>query len=78
MKYLTRAEVADLLRVSERTITEYRTKGLLPMPTRLGRRLLWNEDELLQALSPSGVQLQVRAMAVTPRATRGRPRKVTF
>ena len=74
MKFLTKKEVAEVLRVSVRTITEYNAKGLLPQPKRLGRILLWDEDEVIQKVSLAGVDR--KATDTTVRAPRGRPRKM--
>jgi predicted DNA-binding transcriptional regulator AlpA len=75
MKYLTKAEVAVLLRVSVRTVSEYRNRGLLPVPSRLGRKLLWDEAELIHAVSLACTE---RLGTARRFAARGRPRKVTF
>ena len=52
MRYITKEQVAELLRVSVRTITSYMNQGLLPTPVRLGRKLLWDEDKLVAFLQP--------------------------
>lgn len=78
MKYLTKREVADLLRVSIRTISEYRSRGLLPAPKRLGRRLLWDENELIGAVSLFTSEVQLKVASVPKHVARGRPRKVAF
>jgi len=75
MTYLTKAEVADLLRVSVRTVTSYMSKDLLPVPSCFGRKLLWKEEEVLQALAKSNKIAQAACLS-TPRVSRGRPRKV--
>lgn len=74
MKFLTKKEVADVLRVSVRTITDYNSRGLLPKPKRLGRILLWDEDEVLQTVSFAGADRKTTDTTVT--AKQGRPRKV--
>ena len=74
MKYLTKQEVADVLRVSVRTITDYMAKGLLPAHKRLGRRLLWIETEIFQCVQLSSNH-SVRTMENEP-VKRGRPRKL--
>jgi predicted DNA-binding transcriptional regulator AlpA len=83
MQYLTKNQIAKLLHVSVRTITSYMTKGLLPEPRRLGRRLLWDEDELqiLMAGSPKPAEsLQAPFQPSDPQPAmspkKGRPRKV--
>lgn len=74
MKYLTKDEVAETLRVSVRTITDYIGKGLLPSPRKLGRRLLWSDAELFVWIDAMRkAEISTRA-SVTPK--RGRPRKV--
>ena len=45
--YLTRAELAVLLRVTPRTVLTYQKKGLVPPPKRWGRKSLWSRQELL-------------------------------
>ena len=83
MQYLTKNQIAKLLHVSVRTITSYMTKGLLPEPRRLGRRLLWDEVELqlLMAGSPKPAESRQAPFqpsdpqpAMSPK--KGRPRKV--
>lgn len=69
MKYLTKNEVADVLRVTVRTVTTYMSQGLLPQPLQLGRKLLWDEAVLGQFLQPKPVPA-----AAKPRKA-GRPRK---
>lgn len=48
-KYLTRLEVCDLYRISLPTVHEYIKKGYLKAH-RMGRRVLFSEAELQQAL----------------------------
>ncbi|MGJ7915187.1 helix-turn-helix transcriptional regulator [Massilia sp. LXY-6] len=72
MKYLTKDEVASLLRVSVRTVTTYMGQGLLPQPFQLGRKLLWDEGALIQFIQPK----PVLANHTSEPAKRGRPRKV--
>lgn len=70
MKYVTKEEVAALLRVSVRTITSYMSQGLLPRPLQLGRKLLWDESALTQF-----IQQPVVKLPETPvKRRRGRPR----
>jgi predicted DNA-binding transcriptional regulator AlpA len=73
MRYLTKDEVAGLLRVSVRTITTYMSQGLLPQPLQLGRKLLWDETAVIQHLQPKPQPI-VANKPVGP-ARRGRPRK---
>lgn len=74
MKYLTKQEVADVLRVSVRTITDYMAKGLLPAHKKLGRRLLWVELEIFQCVQSTS-NITVRPLENKP-VKRGRPRKL--
>jgi len=73
MKYMTKQEVAEKLRVTVRTITSYTKNGLLPPPRQLGRRLLWLETELdVRILAKTSVL----SIASGPAKRPGRPRKV--
>jgi len=49
-EYLTKEELATLLRVSKRTINNYIFEKRLPSPMHIGRRALWNKTELAQFL----------------------------
>lgn len=74
MKYLTKNEVAALLRVSVRTVTTYMSHNLLPPPLKLGRKLLWDESALISFLDmPSRLLLTTHPKA---NVRRGRPRKL--
>lgn len=73
MKYLTKNDVAVLLRVSVRTVTTYMAQGLLPQPRQLGRKLLWDESALVQVIERSAPT--VNRPANSGPAKRGRPRK---
>lgn len=44
--FLTREEVAELLRVRVGTVGTWMRRGQLPRPTRVGRRLLWRAATL--------------------------------
>lgn len=44
--YLTKAELASLLRVSTRTISNYVRTGAIPGPIRFGRKALWSRAVL--------------------------------
>jgi predicted DNA-binding transcriptional regulator AlpA len=72
MKYLTKDEVATMLRVSVRTVTTYMSQGLLPEPLQLGRKLLWDEGAVIQFIQPK----PAFAKPADGPAKRGRPRKV--
>lgn len=75
MRYITKNELADLLRVSVRTITTYMSQGLLPQPTQLGRKLLWSEDVVAQLLQP---RVAPRNTPAAGPVRRGRPRKAAL
>ena len=45
--YLTKSELASMLRVSTRTISNYIRTGALPEPVKIGRRALWSRAALL-------------------------------
>lgn len=69
--YLRKKEVAELLRVSVRTITTYMQQGAIASPRKVGGTLLWDEEELRRSLASSAPP------AATHRpAKRGRPRKI--
>jgi len=48
--YLTKLELASMLRVSTRTISNYIRAGALPEPVKIGRRALWSRASLLAFL----------------------------
>jgi predicted DNA-binding transcriptional regulator AlpA len=74
MKLLTKQEVADVLRVSVRTLSVYMSKGLLPPHRCLGRRLLWLESDILLCVQVS--RDCVRRPLEDNSVKRGRPRKL--
>lgn len=45
--YLTREELARLLRVSIRTVFNYQKTGAVPAPVQVGHRHLWSRAELI-------------------------------
>lgn len=49
-EYLTKEELAMLLRVSKRTINNYISESRLPVPIHVGRRALWHRAELAEFL----------------------------
>lgn len=49
-EYLTKEDLAELLRVSKRTINNYISENRLPVPIHIGRRALWNKAELVAFL----------------------------
>lgn len=55
--YLTKAELASMLRVSTRTISNYVRAGAIPGPVRFGRKALWSRAALMafiRAQQPAG------------------------
>ncbi len=46
-EYLTKAELAKLLRVTTRTITNYQRRADFPSPVRVGKRNLWAREALI-------------------------------
>jgi excisionase family DNA binding protein len=54
--YLTKQELADMLRVTTRTITNYVHGGALPAPTKVGRKALWNRTQLQGFLAQQAAQ----------------------
>jgi predicted DNA-binding transcriptional regulator AlpA len=71
--YLTKQEVATVLRVSVRTITTYMQQGAIPKPKKMGGILLWDEDELHRKIRFSSDWEKTHESV-----KRGRPRKVCF
>jgi DNA-binding transcriptional MerR regulator len=70
--YLKKKEVADLLRVTVRTVTSYMQHGLIPNPRRVGKILLWDQSELQRSLN-----FHDKMKSSAPAAKgRGRPRKI--
>ena len=45
--YMTKAELAAMLRVSTRTVSNYVSTGAIPSPVRFGRRALWSRAALM-------------------------------
>lgn len=70
--YLKKKEVADLLRVTVRTVTSYMQQGLIPNPRRVGKILLWDQVELQRSLY---FHSKSQPSAHVPKG-RGRPRKI--
>jgi excisionase family DNA binding protein len=54
--YLATEQLADKLHVSRLTIQIWVRKRWLPVPVRVGRRLLWVEEEIDQLLERSRVE----------------------
>jgi excisionase family DNA binding protein len=46
--YLTKTELASMLRVSTRTINNYTRTGAIPEPVKIGRKALWSRAALLE------------------------------
>lgn len=46
-EYLTKVELALMLRVSTRTITNYVGSGTIPNPVKFGRKALWSKSVLV-------------------------------
>lgn len=46
--YLTKMELASMLRVSTRTISNYIRAGVIPEPVKIGRKALWSRAVLLE------------------------------
>ena len=46
--YLTRDELAKLLRVTTRTIFNYEESGAVPAPVKVGRKHLWSRSALVE------------------------------
>jgi len=46
-EYLTKVELASMLRVSTRTITNYVGAGAIPKPVKFGRKALWSRSSLV-------------------------------
>ena len=51
-RYLTNKDVSALLRISRRTLQDYRRNGILPF-FRLGGKILYRESDLQKLLSDS-------------------------
>lgn len=60
-EYLTKIELAQLLRVTPRTITNYQRREDFPAPIRLGKRNLWARAALI-----AYVQAQVAGLPASP------------
>ena len=73
--YMTKNEVAAVLRVTPRTVSTYVRIGALPAPMRLGRRPLWAQDDLERAIQASRHPRDVVEPAGPAPRRRGRPRK---
>jgi excisionase family DNA binding protein len=56
--YVTKTELAAMLRVTTRTITNYVSGGALPAPTKVGRKALWHREQLRSFLQQAGAAAQ--------------------
>ena len=54
-KMITREKVAEYLKVSIQTVINYTNKGLL-IAHKIGRRVLYNEDEVIAAIQSCAVK----------------------
>lgn len=57
-EYYTREELAALLHVSLPTIYEYRKKGVIPDPVKVGDRVLFDKAKVHEAISSGRVRLK--------------------
>lgn len=48
-RYITEAELVELLKITRRTLIEHRTNGLFPY-YRLGGRILYKENDIIRLL----------------------------
>lgn len=62
--FLTTAQLADMLQVSERTIIKMREQGTGPAPQRIGRNIRY---------SPASIQRWLDAQHEAPDANKGAP-----
>lgn len=56
--YYTRQELQNLLHVSEPTILKWREKGLLPMPSTIEGRVLYNKAEVHAAIKDHKIKIK--------------------
>lgn len=59
-EFLRREEVANLLKVTKQTIINYTQKGLL-ISYKVGKRVLYRKDEVLNAINKSHIYIFKRA-----------------
>ncbi|WP_416761920.1 helix-turn-helix transcriptional regulator [Roseateles sp. So40a] len=63
---MSKDELASILKVTVRTITNYVRRGALPAPVKVGRKALWRRatiERLLESLDCEGA-LQLQANAI--------------
>jgi len=56
--YYTREELADLLHVSQPTLLDYRKKGLIPEPIKVGDRVLFDKVKVREAIENGKVRIR--------------------
>lgn len=61
-KYLSREKVCELLHITLPTLDKHSKKGLLKAHY-IGRRVLYNEDEILSALAKDNIFLKSKRVA---------------
>lgn len=58
-EYYTREELAALLHVSQPTLLDYRKKGKIPEPVRIGDRVLFDKAQVREAITSGRVRLRI-------------------
>ena len=56
--YYTREELADILHVSQPTLLDYRKKGLIPEPVKVGDRVLFDKVKVREAIESGNVKVR--------------------
>lgn len=56
--YYTREQLADILHVSQPTLLEYRKKGLIPEPVKVGDRVLFDKAKVREAIESGSVKVK--------------------
>lgn len=56
--YYTREELAGILHVSQPTLLEYRKKGLIPEPVKVGDRVLFDKVKVREAIESGNVKVR--------------------
>lgn len=72
-KPVTKDTAAQFLSVSKRTIDNWISGGILPMPTTIGRRVYWHPD-VFRAWQDKQFGLQPTAEIQKDKSRKGRPR----
>lgn len=54
-RYITEAELSEVLKITRRTLIEHRTTGLFPF-YRLGGRILYKESDIIQLLKENRME----------------------